>query len=216
MCRILAVTSSVPMNAALHLDAFAGLCRASREYQGDGWGCAVWRGGGWDLYRSLRPVWEDTFRPGGQIRVLMAHARSAFRNEGIAVENTMPFVEGERAFAFNGEMHGVRLAVEGATGAHKLCRFLLRQAGSSSEAAVGHGVAVLRRRTARIRACNFLLAEPGAFILHSLFDGEDEYFTMHVRRREGETVIASRPYPGEHTGWTPVPNGSLRSVPWLS
>jgi len=36
----------------------------------------------------------------------VAHARSAFEDKDIVVENNMPFTDGERVFIFNGELRG--------------------------------------------------------------------------------------------------------------
>lgn len=89
-----------------HLAAFTRVARNSREYQGHGWGCAWLEDGRWRLYHDIRPIWEDDWRPPGRTTLLLAHARSAFRDEGIRVENNMPFHDGERVFIFNGELHG--------------------------------------------------------------------------------------------------------------
>lgn len=204
------------MDASAHLDAFARLCKGSREYQGHGWGCAVWRGERWDRYRTVRPIWEDGFRPEGDVRVLLAHARSAFRDEGIEEESTMPFVSGGRAFAFNGELRGVRLAMDGRTGAEKLFHYIGRVDAPDTAGSIKKAMAVVRRRTARIRASNFILAEPGRFHVYSLFDGEADYFTLHRRRTAAECVVCSEPYAGEAPAWEPIPNDSQEVVPWYS
>ncbi len=216
VCRLLAVTSDRPLDVDRHLGAFAKLCRESREYQGHGWGCAVWRAGVWERYRSLTPIWEDAFRPGGEVRTLVAHARSAFRDEGIEVENNMPFLGGDRAFIFNGELSGVRLSVEGRTGAEKIFNLVGRVDRGDLAEAVRQSVGVLQKRSARIRACNLILAEPGRFHVHSLFDGEEDYFTLFRRTRGGETVLCSGPYPGDEAGWVALPNGAREAVPCSS
>jgi glutamine amidotransferase len=215
MCRLLAVTSARPVDVSRHLDAFTRVCRDSREYQGHGWGCGVWRGGGWEMYRTTRPIWEDGFRPAGEVRTFVAHARSAFREEEIALESNMPFVRGDRAFIFNGELRGVRLAMEGRTGAEKLFRYIDRRGPGTLSGSVERAMSVVRKRTARIRACNFILAEPGRFHLHSLFEGESDYFTLWLRRSEHDLVIGSQPYP-EESGWEAIPNDCRRSYPWSS
>ncbi len=214
MCRLLAVASSSPVDAGRHLDAFRRLCRESREYQGHGWGCAVWRDGRWERYRTVRPVWEDDYLPEGEVRAFVAHARSAFRNEGIEEENNMPFLRGSRAFVFNGEMRGVRLGLRGRTGADKLFALLGAMDRGDAAEAINRTTAVIVRRSARIRACNFILAEPGRFHLHALFDGEADYFTMAQRRTDGELVICSEPYPGDEGPWEPLPSGTRRAIAW--
>lgn len=216
VCRLLAVTSEKPLDVGYHLDAFSRLCRASREYQGHGWGCAVWRGDGWERYRSLTPVWEDAFRPEGEVRTFVAHARSAFRDEGIEVENNMPFLSGNRAFIFNGELAGVRLSVEGRTGAEKIFTLIGQLDRGDIAESISRGVSVLKRRSERIRACNFILAEPRRFHVHSLFDGEAAYFTLFKRTWNGETVVCSGMYPCHQGEWVPIANASQEMVPCSS
>lgn len=214
VCRLLAVIAEREVEVRPHLEAFAELCLRSREYQGHGWGYATLQGGRWQRRRALGPIWEARLPQGERARVLVAHARSAFRDEGTDdVENNMPFLGGPLAFAFNGELRGVRLAVGGRTGAERVFNLVRGQGRESLAEGVARAVALLRRRSRRVRACNFLLAEPGALHLHTLFDAEEEYFTMHTRRSGGETVVCSEPYPGEGAGWTPLPNGVQRVFP---
>lgn len=217
MCRLLAVVSRDPTNVRRHLDAFARICAASPEYQGHGWGCAVWRGDSWECYRNLKPIWTDDFRPEGEIRLLLAHARSAFRNEDIALENNMPFVGSDLAFAFNGEMHGVRLPIDGRTGASRLFSFIQnlrrQENGSAVSNAAGRAMAVVRRRTAHIRACNFILADSTSLYVHSLFTSEPEYFTMSLRSTPGELVVCSAPYEDDQASWIPIRNDSMQVFP---
>jgi predicted glutamine amidotransferase len=209
MCRLLAVVSRDPIDVKHHLDAFTEVCITSPEYQGHGWGCAVLRGNSWEQYRSVDPIWSDRFRPSGQIHLLLAHARSAFRNEDIVVDNNMPFMNDDQAFIFNGELHGVRLSVEGRTGAHRLFRFLRNGHLPDKREAVRRGMRILRSRTAHIRACNFILADPGRIIVHSLFNDDPDYFTMYQRRTPDDLVVCSSRYLDQTAGWTALPNDSL-------
>ncbi len=214
MCRLLAVVSEEPMDVDRHLEAFRRLCRGSREYQGHGWGCAIWREGRWERYRTVRPVWEDDYSPGGEVRVLVAHARSAFRDEEIGEEYNMPFLRDDWAYVFNGELRGVRLRSPGRTGAEGIFALLCAFRGDGTEASIARTVALLRARARRIRACNFILAEPGRFHVHVLADGEADYYTMACQESRGERVICSEPYPGDREPWTPLPSGTRRSFPW--
>ncbi|RPJ85234.1 MAG: hypothetical protein EHM13_01710, partial [Acidobacteria bacterium] len=116
MCRLLALTAAAPFAIPDHLRLFADVARTSREYQGHGWGCAWYEADAWHTYHSILPIWEDDLSVFGEARILMAHARSAFRDEGIAVENNMPFLASPLAFIFNGELRGVRIAEKGRTG----------------------------------------------------------------------------------------------------
>jgi glutamine amidotransferase len=150
------------------------------------------------------------------VRTLVAHARSAFRDEGIELENNMPFLRGDRAFIFNGELSGVRLGVEGRTGAEKIFSLIGQMDRGDLSGAISRTLSVLERRSARIRACNFVVAEPGRFHVHSLFDGEAAYFTLFKRTWDGETILCSGMYPTDQGEWVPVANGSQEAVPCSS
>jgi predicted glutamine amidotransferase len=209
MCRLLAIASRNPIDVMHHLDAFAQVCAASSEYQGHGWGCAVWRGDAWDRYRTVEPIWEDGYRPAGNVHLLLAHARSAFRDEDIVVENNMPFISSDQVFIFNGELHGVRLSVEGRTGAHRIFRFIRNLQRNGTSAAITHAVTVLQRRSAYIRACNFILADARAIHVHSLFNSAPEYFTLYRHQTADQLVVCSSPYAAGDGSWLPLANGSI-------
>jgi len=215
MCRILALTSSRLADTAPHLRAFADIARHSREYQGHGWGCAWQESGSWRSYHSLLPVWEDDVGRFGEARVFLAHARSAFRDEGIAVENNMPFVDEPFAFVFNGELRGVRIAETGRIGAEKLFRFMVRRGAARGLEEMRTAVRLVQQRTRYVRAMNAVIAGEGRFVCCSTFNEDEEYFTLHARRDDGLAVLCSEPYRGE-TGWTPVANRTIEVMPWYS
>lgn len=209
MCRLLLMRSDEPFDAAPVLERFAGVCRSSDEYQGHGWG-VVWLGSGRRRrYRSLVPIWEDDLGRFGTTSFLLAHARSAFGDRDIAVENNMPFVDRRYCFAFNGELNGVRIREQGRIGAHKLFNYLrgrLRQAEVGQ--AFRRAVQVICRRSARVRAMNMVITDMNRVLLCSHFDERPEYFTLHMRRRPGLLAICSEPLP-EEAGWQPVANHTV-------
>jgi hypothetical protein len=215
VCRLLAVTAATPFAIPDHLRRFALVAKNSREYQGHGWGCAWFDAGAWHTYHSILPIWEDDLAAFGDTRVLMAHARSAFRDEGIAVENNMPYLADPLAFVFNGELHGVRIAENGRTGAEKLFRFLVRSGGESGVDGLRRSLSLVRRRSRYVRAMNLVIGGPGRFLLGTSFGEDEDYFTMHVRQGEGRTVVCSRPCDDE-AGWRPVPNHTIEAIPWFS
>ena len=95
MCRLLLVHNKKGFYPHQHLSAFKEMSRNSREFQGHGWGCA-WldKDSQWGQYHNIEPVWETT-EEFPKTTLFLAHARSAFRDEGIIVENNMPF-DGKR------------------------------------------------------------------------------------------------------------------------
>lgn len=82
--------------------------------------------GQWQIYRNIRPVWEDDFSSLPDTTLLVAHARSAFEDKDIVVENNMPFSDGKAVFVFNGELRGVKIKEEGRIGAEKIFNFIRR------------------------------------------------------------------------------------------
>ena len=213
MCRLLCVRGREAFPIEEHLAPFTRIARDSREYQGHGWGCAWLEDGHWRLYHDIRPIWEDTWRPPGRTTLLLAHARSAFRDEGIRVENNMPFHDGDRVFIFNGELHGVRIKERGRIGAEKVFNFVKRFDRGDFRLALERGLDVIQRRTRYLRAMNLIVADASRRIhLATSFQEDPEYFQIH-RTALGDTrVICSEPYPGPShavTEWSPIPNGTV-------
>ena len=238
MCRLLCVRSGGDgFEMEEHLAALARIARDSSEYQGHGWGCA-WlpaeesphggqdaapraggasvtasgggRRGPWRLYHDIAPIWADGGRPSGRATLLVAHARSAFRDEGIRVENNMPFTDGERVFAFNGELHGVRIRERGRIGAEKVFNFVKRFDRGDFAAALVLGLDAIERRTRRMRAMNVVVADTGHRVhFASRFRENPAYFQMHMAVADGAQILCSEPYPAAvaRMRWTPVANG---------
>lgn len=211
MCRLLVVRDDTPFGAGEPLQRFAAAARASKEYQGDGWGCAWREGGEWRSYRTVTPIWEDRLDGFGATRLLVAHARSAFRNEGITVENNMPFLEGAEVFAFNGELRGVRIAEEGDTGAAKLFRFLHRLGSLRTADALARGLEIVAARTRYIRALNLIVSDGDRVLVASRFGEDPDYFTMRRVERGARRMVASDPI-DEGTDWLPIPNGTVMAL----
>ena len=234
MCRLLCVRSGGDgFEMEKHLAALARIARDSKEYQGHGWGCAWLEDAGtdedgiqahgpnaagslprrparWRFHHDIAPIWEDTTRPAGRTTLLVAHARSAFRDEGIRVENNMPFTDGKRVFAFNGELHGVRIRERGRLGAEKVFNFVKRFDRGDFTAALERGLDAIERRTRYMRAMNLVVADRARRVCFaSRFSEDTEYFQMHTAPMDGARILSSEPYPGTtaRVRWTPVVNG---------
>jgi glutamine amidotransferase len=222
MCRILGIQSDDPIDLRPWIDAFALRCKESKEYQGHGWGVSWREDGRWCQYRSLKPLWEDAADvPPTQLAIV--HARSAFRNEGIVVENNMPFLEDELVFAFNGELHGVRLSVSGTTGAARLFelfRRFNRAAGDDVPAALERLDALITKRTEYVRALNVVVSDGRSLFVNTRYSEDPEYFTLHVGRASGvpgvpglrlvsSEVVSTETVTPE---WAPLPNGTTAEV----
>jgi glutamine amidotransferase len=219
MCRLLVIKSETEFAMKPHLETFARLCRKSKEYQGHGWGAVYLDKNKPVIYKHLDPIWGHDFRGFGATRFLMVHARSAFQDRDIAIENNMPFIDADidadtdtdpdfrYGFMFNGELRGVRIKADGRIGAEKIFNFIKRMNKGSMTDAFKKAVTLIPKRTAYIRAMNIIMADikTRAVYLCSLFNREPDYFTMHIKRRDSGFIICSEKYPGE-TGWAALPN----------
>ncbi len=236
MCRLLAISSEEEFSIAEHLWTFAYISRTSSEYQGHGWGCSVWRDGQWDIYRSVKPIWEDDLDRFGKTTRLLVHARSAFRDEGIVVENNMPFDRSPYVFIFNGELHGVRVKSEGRIGAEKIFNYILRMnnvslktgsdmspgdKASAEKAAASdapllpplkRAMGIIEKQSRFIRAMNVIVADEDHFYLNTMFNDAPNYFSMHRKREADKLILCSMPYPNE-LGWERIRNRTVEVYP---
>jgi len=207
MCRILYVRAERAFAIADMLGPFAELSQNSQEYQGHGWGCAWLENGAWRQYHDIRPVWEDDPQQFGDTRLLLVHARSAFRDEGIVVENNMPFSDGESMFIFNGELRGVRIRSEGRIGAEKIYNYIRRFDKGDKLAATDKAVGIIRKRSAYVRAMNLILSDGENSVLSTSYSENPDYFQMYQKREDGRHLVCSRPFTGE-AGWDPIANNT--------
>jgi predicted glutamine amidotransferase len=209
MCRLLTVRSVKPFAIASHLKQFAHISRNSKEYQGHGWGCAYLdESGGWKIYRNISPVWEDDLDAFGKTTLLAAHARSAFEDKDIVVENNMPFFDGRTVYIFNGELRGVKVRAEGRIGAEKIFNYIRRFDKGNTLEALDKATAIIKKRTRYIRGMNIIMVNTEGIFLSSYFSEDEAYFTLH--HREGrELIICSAPYPSKDN-WHKIANNSVR------
>jgi predicted glutamine amidotransferase len=207
MCRILYAHSARPYSIPDLLAPFAELSKNSREYQGHGWGCSWREGTQWHHYHNIDPVWEDDLAQFCETTLLLAHARSAFRDEGIVIENNMPFDDGESVFIFNGELRGVRIKSEGRIGAEKIFNYIRRFDRGDKLAALGKAVDIIKKRSAYVRAMNIILSDGEQSSLSTSYSEDPDYFQMHQKQHGGMKLVCSRPFAGD-AGWTVIPNNT--------
>ena len=211
MCRILYARADEAFAIAPLLEAFAELSRSSSEYQGHGWGCAWLEHGGWRQYHDIRPIWEDDANQFDKTDLLLVHARSAFRDEGILVENNMPFSDGESVFIFNGELRGVRIKSEGRIGAEKIYNYIRRFDKGDKLEATDKAVSIIKKRSAYVRAMNLLLSDGRQSVLSTSYSENPDYFQMYEKRESGRHLVCSQPFAGD-SDWSPLANNTTTSL----
>jgi len=209
MCRLLTVKSRTPFAIRPHLEAFAHIAKNSKEYQGHGWGCACLDpAGSWQFYRNIKPIWEDGLSRFDETRLLVAHARSAFEDKDIVVENNMPFFDGRTVYIFNGELRGVKIREEGRIGAEKIFNYIRRFDKGDTEQALTKAVGIIKKRTRHIRGMNIIMVNETGVFVSSYFTEDESYFTMSYREGD-DLIICSDPYPSEDN-WQNIANDSVR------
>jgi len=207
MCRLLFVKSKEQFSISKYLDKFAAVCKDSKEYQGHGWGLAYLKENEWVHYKNIKPIWEDDFSRFTETNRLIVHARSAFQDKDIVVENNMPFYNDKYIFIFNGELSGVKLNVEGRIGAEKIFNFINRFDKGNLKEAVEKGTKIINNRTKYIRAINIIITDKNKVILYTQFNEDEDYFTMSYKQSEEKLIICSDPL--DETKWKTIPNNSL-------
>jgi glutamine amidotransferase len=207
MCRLLFVKSKEKFAIPEFLDKFAVVCKNSKEYQGHGWGLAYLKDNKWHHYKNIKPIWEDDFSQFAETNRLIVHARSAFRDKDINVENNMPFYNDKYIYIFNGELNGVKLNVEGRIGAEKIFNFINRFDKGDLKAAVEKGIKIINDRSKYIRAMNIIIADKKKVVITTQFNEDEDYFTMNYKKSEDVLIICSERL--DETKWEKVPNNSI-------
>jgi len=207
MCRMLLIRSDDEFDVRPHLEAFADMCRSSTEYQGDGWGLMAVNGSR-QTVKHPTPIWEHDFDGYGPARLLLVHARSAFRSHPLGVEHNMPFVDDRLGFAFNGELHGVALRSAGATGAAKIFDLLRRLDRGDPLGSLERTMALLESHSRHIRACNVILTDGDRSWVFSRPTDQPDYFTMHQARSRDKVAVCSQPL-ANGLEWRPLPRGTV-------
>ena len=205
MCRLLFVESTTEFKIEDHLNIFAGICKNSKEFQGHGWGCSYLQNGNWEHYKNISPIWEDNLTQFPSSTRLIVHARSAFQDKDIRVENNMPFYDDENIFIFNGELHGVKIKAEGRIGAEKIFNFIKRFDNGDMNNALSKGVEIIIKRSDYVKAMNIIIANKDQVFVSSNFNEEEEYFTMSYKKDDDQLIICSVPYSNEN-GWIKIEN----------
>jgi len=209
MCRLLYIRDQSNFAPEQYLRVFAESCKNSKEYQGHGWGISLWQKGEWQHYHNITPIWEDDLAQFSDTTQILVHARSAFRDQDICVENNMPFPRGNIAFAFNGELQGVRIREAGRIGAEKIFNFILRFIDEGLELALRKGVENIRKRSRYIRAMNIIMVDGERAFVSSEYGEDPEYFNLYYSETD-QIVVCSEPL-SIIDRWNTMPNQSERT-----
>ena len=205
MCRLLFVKSKTEFNISDHLKIFSEICKNSKEFQGHGWGCSYIVNDDWVHYKNIKPIWEDDTTHFPSTKRLIVHARSAFQDKDIVIENNMPFYDDRHIFIFNGELNGVKIKADGRIGAEKIFNFIKRFDNGNMFNAIKKGVDIIIKRSDYVRAMNIIVADKKNIYVSSTYNEDPDYFGMHYKKTNEDLVICSEVYPKE-SGWKSIEN----------
>lgn len=214
MCRLLYVNTKKESDVENYLTYFAQISKNSKEYQGHGWGLSFLHEGKWNHYKNIKPIWEDDLSQFGKAYRIIAHARSAFKDEGIIIENNMPFYDDKYIFIFNGELRGVKIKEAGRIGAEKIFNYIKRFDKGNFKHAIEKGTEIIKKKSTFIRAMNIIVATNDTAFVSSFFNEDVEYFTLWKKQDEDEIIICSHPFSID-SDWQPIQNNSLLELKCL-
>lgn len=207
MCRLLLVKSENEFEIDFHLKKLAEIAKNSKEFQGHGWGCSYLINNNWSHYKNLKPIWEDNFDQFGNTKLLIAHARSAFQDKGIKIENNMPFTDGNYIYIFNGELRGVKIKEEGRIGAEKIFNFI-KKCDIDLKKALEIGIDKIKKRTKYVRALNLIITDKEKIYAACNFNEDPDYFNLQYKEKNDQIIICSETYPNEKD-WKKMKNNSI-------
>lgn len=207
MCRLLYIKSNEKFSTPGYLKKFAAIAKNSKEYQGHGWGCSYIKDNKWQHYKNINPVWEDDLDKFEDTNLLIAHARSAFQDKDIVIENNMPFYDDKYIFIFNGELRRVKIKEEGRIGAEKIFNFIKRFDKGNLKETVEKAVNIIEKRSEYIKAMNIVICDKDKAVVSSLFNEDEYYFTVHYKENEKGIVVCSDPL--DNGEWNKISNRSI-------
>jgi len=212
MCRIIGIKTEEPEDNNERLKQFSQMCKNSKEYQGHGWGMAWYDGREWKEHHSIIPIWKDNIPKIAKTTRLIIHARSAFQNKDIILENTMPFTNPKknRIFVFNGELRGVRINIEGRIGAEKIFNYIQRITKDDILEGLKKALPIIVKKSSYIRAMNMIIAEEKRLYLSTKYNEQPEYFTMHRYEENGIKIVCSEPI--DDKKWERIENNTIEEI----
>ncbi|MEM4397407.1 MAG: class II glutamine amidotransferase [Candidatus Woesearchaeota archaeon] len=193
MCRLLYIKSNEVFDINHYLEKFAVICKNSKENQGHGWGLAYLdEKNNFNYYKNINPIWTDdfSFTKNKKTKILIAHARSAFEDKDIRIENNMPFYDENYVFIFNGELRGVKIKEHGRIGAEKIFNFIKRfdkkDSKESIKNAMEKAISIIKKRTDYIKALNIIIANKENVFVNNYFTTDEDYFCLRMKKEINE------------------------------
>jgi predicted glutamine amidotransferase len=187
------------------LEKFSAMAEKSKafdgDWQGDGWGFSwVDEKNQWQLYRSLKPVWQDakTFETFPSASIFTIHARSAsFPQHKNNLEYNQPYINESYSYVFNGLLKGVTLSLPGNVGAQKIWLLLNNYLKKMSlTQALYKTNDILKNNSRRIQALNIGVAGKNTISAYCFYSQHPKYYSLHYLDNPDLKIIVSEPIEG--------------------
>ena len=72
--------------------------------------------------------------------------------------------------------------------------------------ALKKAVPIIKKRTNYVRAMNFIIADKNKSYLVSMFNEDQDYFTMYYKKQRNTLIICSDPF---EQGWNKIENNTI-------
>jgi predicted glutamine amidotransferase len=183
------------------------------DWQGDGWGVAWQEEGGWQVKKSLAPIWQerDTFSTIPPAKLLVVHARSAgFPQHKGNIEFNQPYAGDGICFVFNGMLRGVSvpLRLDGTIGAQKIYSFIKNEiVHEKGDEALRALDTTIKAHTRRIVGMNVGLVQGDRFFALCEYTDNEEYFSVRYYQDPHITLLCSAPLPAY--AWKKMEKGEI-------
>lgn len=198
MCRFSLIRSEKNFEIKPFLFQFAQKCRENKIWQGDGWGVA-WLDSknNWQILKSLLPIWEEveTFKKIPRSKIFLIHARSSsFERDKNNLEYNQPFIEGEIAFVFNGNILGMRTPtkIPGKIGSQKIFYLIKKYIPETGIlGAIQKVKAMIEARAKKIEGMNLALCDKKKFYLLCYHNGDSDYYGIRYFKTKAMIIVSS-------------------------
>lgn len=186
MCRFLLCKSKQLISPKKILDSFSHMTQKSRafdgDWQGDGWGFSWLENDKWQIYKSLKPIWEEKekFVNFPQSNIFTVHARSAsFPQHKNNINYNQPYVNKTFSYVFNGLLKGVTLSLPGEIGAQKIWSLVNRYLIKTNLAQAFYQTAdILKKNSRVVQALNFGLAKKNTISAYCFYSKHPDYYSL--------------------------------------
>jgi len=179
-----------------------------------GWGIAYLQDGEWQIYRSVKPIFEDNLSKfdGVKTSVAIIHARKVTKGE-IALKNTHPFSKRDYVFCHNGTVFdnisfSQDFKVKGNTDSEQIFYSLLTDHKDEMSSTIRNNMKKYKDFT----GINIILANPKKTFVSIHHNECPLYYTMKMLKSKDAVVISSEKLPQLEGEWQEISMGKIVEI----